>query len=126
MSWSVKIRALQSLATDIPDERIELIAELCEIQVQKSLGADAFSSFAEDKRLEYAICALAISKLILSSRSINESSSIHKTSGWGEGNIYPSEVNEMINLAKRWEADANQVIATLRADIPAEFGWIDL
>lgn len=126
MSWSVKVRALQSLASDIPDERIELIAELCEVQVQKSLGLDAFSSLAGDKRLDYAICALAISKLILSSRSINESSSIHRTSGWGEGNISPSEISEMISLSRRWEAEANTILSQLRAEIPAEIGWVDI
>ncbi len=126
MSWSEKIRALQSLAEDIPDGRIEMISELCETQVQKALGAENMSIFAADKRLEYAICALSISKLILTSRAINETSSIHRTTGWGEGNIYPSEVSEMINLSKRWEADANQVISQLRVEIPAEIGWIDI
>lgn len=126
MSWAESIRALQSLAEDIPDARIELIAEHCEVQVQNQLGSENIGSFAGDKRLEYAICALSISKLILSSRAIHEQSSIHRTTGWGEGNIYPSEVTEMINLSKRWEGEANQIISQLKAEIPAEIGWADI
>ena len=126
MSWAPKVRALQSLSGEIPDERIELTAGLCEAQVQKTLGAEAYSGLADDQRLEYAICALTIAKLILTARAINESSSIHRTEGWGEGNIHPSEVTDMINLSKRWEAEGEQVVKQLRAELPASIGWIDI
>lgn len=126
MSWSEKIRALQSLAVDIPDDRIELMGELSEVMARKYLGEAAYSMFILDPRLEYDVCAHAISQLILSSRAINESSSIHSTSGFGAGEIHPSQVNEMINLSKRWEFLANQALSQLRAEIPAECGWIDI
>ncbi|HOF59466.1 MAG TPA: hypothetical protein P5222_08675 [Candidatus Cloacimonadota bacterium] len=126
MSWAIKVRALQSLSEEIPNARIELTAELCEAQVQQTLGAEAYSGLAGDPRLEYAICALCISKLILTSRAINEASSIHRTEGWGDGNIHPSEVTEMINLSKRWEAEGEQVVKQLRAELPSSIGWIDI
>ncbi len=124
--WVPKVKALQSVAADIPDARIELIAEVCDADVKGMLGLEAYEGFSSDKRLEYAICAFAIAKLIVSSRGINEGSSIHSSTGWGEGEIHPSEVSEMVKLAKHWENQGNLTINQLKTEIPAEIGWVDI
>jgi hypothetical protein len=124
--WAPKIKALQSLANDIPDARIELIAEVCVDNVKASLGLETYISLSGDKRLEYAICAFAIAKLIVSSREISEGNSIHSSRGWGEGDIHPSEVSEMVKLSKHWENQGNLTINQLKTEIPAEIGWVDI
>lgn len=124
--WAPKVKALQSLSQDISDERIELIAEVCEANVRSSLGSEVYTSLAGDKRLNYAICALTIAKLIVSSREIGEGGSIHSSSSWGDGEIHPSEVSEMVKLSKHWEAQGNLTINQLKAEIPAEIGWVDI
>lgn len=124
--WAPKVKALQSLASDIPDARIELIAGVCEANVKSSLGTEAYNSLEGDKRLEYAICAFAIAKLIVSSREISEGSSIHNSRGWGEGEIHSSEVGEMVKLSKHWENQGNLTINQLKTEIPADIGWVDV
>jgi len=126
MSWTEKVRTLQSLAGDIPDERIELLAEVTEAEVSSFLGSENYALLSTDKRLDYAICALTIAKVILTSRRVNEGSSIHRTEGWGEGTFYPSEVAEITKLAKEWEKRGNDTLTQLKAEIPAEIGWIDI
>jgi len=126
MSWAEKIRALQSIAADIPEARLETVALLGEARALKYLGTEGFTRFADDPRLEYAICALGIANLILSSRGIHEESSVHSSSGWGEGNIAPSEISELIRLSKHWEDKAMETLNQLRAEIPAELGWVDI
>jgi len=124
--WAEKVRVLQRIDDAIPDERIEKLAELSVDYAEQYLGAENFSALGADRRLEYAICALTISKIITSSREINESSSIHRTTGWGEGEIYPSEISEMLNLAKYWQNEADKTLAELRRELQAEMGWIDI
>lgn len=124
--WAVRVRELQRIDKAVPDERINKIAELSADYAEKFLGEENFSALGEDSRLEYAICALTISKLIASSREINESSSIHRTTGWGEGDIYPSEINEMLALAKYWQNEGNRTLAELRMELQTEIGWIDI
>jgi hypothetical protein len=126
MSWAEKIRVLQSLDGDIPDERIEALADVTEAEVESFLGSDNYDQLSGDKRLDYAICALTIGKVILTSRKVNEGSSLHRTSGWGEGNIYPSEINDLTRMAKEWEKRGNETLNQLKAEIPAEIGWIDI
>ncbi|HOH98803.1 MAG TPA: hypothetical protein PL188_10930 [Candidatus Cloacimonadota bacterium] len=126
MGYSEKIKTLQSLANDISDDRIEMLATLSEAQVLKYLGTEGFARYQDDPRLEYAICALSIARLIPTSRGIHEDSSVHSSTGWGEGNIAHSEVSELIRLSKYWEAQANQTLSQLRAEIPADLGWIDI
>lgn len=124
--WAEKVRSLQKLDQTIPDERIEKLAEISADYAEKYLGEDNYAELSTDRRLEYAICALTISKVITSSREINESSSIHRTTGFGEGEIYPSEISEMLNLAKYWQNEAEKTLAELRREIKSEFGWIDI
>lgn len=126
MSWSEKVRALQSLSAEIPDARIELIGELCEAEVISYIGAEVYAGLSADPRLEYAVSALAISRLILSSRAINEGSSIHRSSGWGEGEIMPSEISEILSLAGVWDIKAREILKQLRSEVFAEFGWVDI
>lgn len=126
MSWTDKIKKLQSLDEDIPEERIEALAEVTEAEVSSFLGAENFSSLSGDKRLDYAVCALTIAKLILTSRKVNEGSSIHRTEGWGQGNIYPSEITDINKLSREWEKRGNDTLNQLKAEIPAEIGWIDI
>lgn len=126
MSWADKIKALQSLDSNIPDTRIETVAEVCEAIVIKFLGSEAYSELAGDVRLEYAVCALSISKIVMSSRIVGEGSSVHESSSWGEGEIRPSEVSEMIKLSKHWDAEAQKTLNSLKAEIPAEIGWVDI
>lgn len=126
MSWTEKVRALQSLAEDIPDARIEALAEITVEEAKSFLGAENYSTLEADKRLEYAVCALTIAKLILTSRKVNEGSSIHSSEGWGEGNFHPSEISEISRLSKDWEKHGNNTLTQLKAEIPAEIGWIDI
>lgn len=126
MSWTDKIKKLQSLDEDIPEERIEALSEVTEAEVSSFLGAENFSSLSGDKRLDYAVCALTIAKLILTSRKVNEGSSIHRTEGWGQGNIYPSEITDINKLSREWEKRGNDTLNQLKAEIPAEIGWIDI
>lgn len=126
MSWTDKIKKLQSLDEDIPEERIEALAEVTEAEVSSFLGAENFSSLSGDKRLDYAVCALTIAKLILTSRKVNEGSSIHRTEGWGQGNIYPSEITDINKLSREWEKRGNDTLNQLKAEIPAEIGWVDI
>lgn len=126
MSWTDKIKKLQSLDEDIPEERIEALAEVTEAEVSSFLGAENFSSLSGDKRLDYAVCALTIAKLILTSRKVNEGSSIHRTEGCGQGNIYPSEITDINKLSREWEKRGNDTLNQLKAEIPAEIGWVDI
>ncbi|MCK9309109.1 MAG: hypothetical protein PHY48_14035 [Candidatus Cloacimonetes bacterium] len=124
--WVAKVKALQSLSKDIPDARIELIAEVCDANVQSGLGTAAYEALGADKRLEYAICAFTIAKLIISSREIGEGGSIHSATGWGEGEVQPSEVSEMVKLSRHWEAQGNLTMNQLKAEIPVDIGWVDI
>ncbi|MDD3633311.1 MAG: hypothetical protein PHW38_05930 [Candidatus Cloacimonetes bacterium] len=121
-----KLKQYQSLAIDIPDERIEVMLEVSEKYVKQYLGEEIYNQYLDDARLEYAICAIAISKLVIGSRGINEGSSIHRTTGWGEGNIYPSEVNEIVTISRRWEEEGQKILNQLRAEMPQEIGWVDI
>ena len=126
MSWTEKIRGLQSLDTDIPDERIEALAEVTTAEISSFLGADNYADLTGNKRLDYAICALTIAKLILTSRKVSEGSSVHRNEGWGEGNIYPSEITDITKLSKEWEKRGYDTLNQLKAEIPAEIGWMDI
>lgn len=121
-----KLKSYQSLADDIPDGRIEAMIVVSDRYVKQYLGEETYNHFSGDERLDYAICAIAISKLVISSRGINEGSSIHRTTGWGDGNIYPSEVNEIVVLSRRWEEEGQKILNQLRAEMPQEIGWIDI
>lgn len=126
MSWTEKIRGLQSLDADIPDERIEALADVTTAEISSFLGEANYIALAGNKRLDYAICALTIAKLIMTSRKVNEGSSVHRTEGWGEGNIYPSEISDITKLSKEWEKRGYDTLNQLKAEIPAEIGWIDI
>ena len=123
-----KVRSLQSLSADIPDERIEIIIEISSSEARSFLGAEHYDKLAgeSDSRLEYGVCALAIAKLIVGSRSINEGSSVSRSEGWGEGTIHPSEINEIIRLSKAWESKGTEMLSRLRAEIPVDIGWVDI
>lgn len=126
-SWSAKVREYQALDKDIPDTRINVFAELGVQTARGILGESVYDELwaRKDKRLEFAVCALAISDLLKSSRQVNEGSSIHEVQGWGEGEIRASEISEILRLAKSWEERANSALSQLRGEVSA-FAWIDV
>ncbi|MFA7542759.1 MAG: hypothetical protein WCY84_00155 [Candidatus Cloacimonadaceae bacterium] len=127
-SWASKVREYQAMEADIPESRITAFALLGVDTVRGILGASVYDDLwaAKDKRLEFAVCALAISDLLKSSRQVNEGSSIHDVQGWGTGEIRSSEISEILRLSKSWEERAHNALAQLKRDYSGFAGWIDL
>lgn len=125
--WSAKIREYQALDKDIPDTRINVFAELAVQTAQGILGEGVYGELwaRKDKRLEFAVCALAISDLLKSSRQVNEGSSIHDVQGWGAGEIRASEISEILRLSRSWEERAHSALSQLRNETSL-FAWIDI
>lgn len=119
------IRSLQRFSEDMPDTRIQMAYDMATPKVIASLGLDLYNQVAHDPRREYAICCLAISVLVLLSREISEGTSIAAHKGFGQGEINPSEISQMIQLSRHWSELAEQTITQMKAENQT-FGWIDI
>jgi len=120
-----KIRAMQRFSEDMPDSRIQVAYDMATPKVIAALGLEVYNAAADDPRRDYAVCCLAISALVLLSREIAEGSSVASNKGFGQGEIAPSEISQMIQLSRHWANLAEETIRQLKAENQS-FGWIDV
>ena len=116
---------MQRLSADMPDSRIQTAYDMATPQVIAALGVEVYNAMADDPRRDYAVCCMAISSLVLLSREIAEGSSVATQKGFGQGEIYPSEIGQMIQLSRHWSNLAEETLTQMKAENQS-FGWIDI
>ena len=119
-----KIRAMQRLSADMPDSRIQTAYDMATPQVIAALGVEVYNAMADDPRRDYAVCCMAISSLVLLSRDSRGLERGH-SEGFGQGEIYPSEIGQMIQLSRHWSNLAEETLTQMKAENQS-FGWIDI